>query len=920
MLGQTLLHYEITAKLGQGGMGEVYQATDTKLDREVAIKVLPPAFAQDRVRLARFEREAKVLAQLSHTHIASVHGFDQHEGTAFLVMEHVSGEDLSQRLKRGPLPVDEAIEIGRQIAEGLEAAHVKGIIHRDLKPANIKLDSEGNIKVLDFGLAKATVASAVPNELGAAQATGIDSDSPTLTAEFTQPGAVLGTAAYMSPEQARGKTLDQRTDIWAFGCVLFECLTGERPFSGENTADTLAAVMRSEPDWSRLPKDLSPLLRRLLVKCLSKDPRSRLQHIGDGRLELTELANDSSVHLVSAESSCGTGFNHKSSLKMPAVMVAMVLVAIIAAVLSWTLKPLPIAPDPRVRTVSVDLGVEGSLYYSDDSLRLNRDGTAMAFLFSEADGGGGSKLFLREFDRINPREIPEAEDAREFCFSPEGDWIAFLSRKSDRLLKVSLAGEGAVVPLSDVIDESEGMDWTSDGWILSTAGRGTKLIRIPENGGAAELLFETDSSQEEIFQPRAFPEGQGWLFSVSGVGREGRSARIMAQKGPGTLPVTILEEAKAARFVPPDYLFYERNETLFVQRFDLSTLSVKGGEVSVGVNLGHQSFFDIADDGTLVYTQLGRQFGQMELMWLSRQGIRQSLKQMINGNDHFDMLPQGDNVAYVEREFPADGDFELWVHDIANGTRRLLTSSPEKMPSLLWSPDGDAVVFGSSGEGKFRIYRAQADGSGQVQSLVQGPNRLAPYSWHPTERKLLYGEYVPGVKGKVELWVATFSGTDSREWDLLRKEHYTDITPRESGDASFSPDGKSIVYSSQEAGIGHLFINQYPELRAPMKITFEGFDSYSPQWWADQHELVFLRREAMGSRLHHVYVAKYREIDGGYQFDRPQPWERGLVQRGTFSIDPKGHRLLVGQYASLIDHFVLHENIVTVAERKLKAQ
>jgi Tol biopolymer transport system component len=293
------------------------------------------------------------------------------------------------------------------------------------------------------------------------------------------------------------------------------------------------------------------------------------------------------------------------------------------------------------------------------------------------------------------------------------------------------------------------------------------------------------------------------------------------------------------------------------------------------------------------------------------------LKQLINSNDRFNLSPKGDNVAYVEREFPDRGDFELWVHNVARGTRRLLTSGPEKMPSLLWSPDGDAVVFGSLGDGNTKIYCAQADGSRQVHSLVQGPNRLHPFSWHPTERKLLYGEFVPGVKKKAQLWVATFSDTDSKEWDLLRKEHYADFTPREFGDASFSPDGKWIVYSSQEAGKGYLFINQYPEPRAPRKITFEGIDSYSPQWWPDQHELVFLRRETMGSRLHHVYVAKYREIDGGYQFDRPLPWARGLVQRGTFSIDPRGHRLLVGQFASLIDHVVLYENIVGVAERKL---
>ncbi len=443
-MSKKFAHYQIIDKLGQGGMGEVYRATDTKLDREVAIKVLPPSLAQDTERLARFERKAKVLAQLSHANISTVHGFDRHEGTAFLVMEYVEGEDLSERLRRGPLPIDEAIDTCRQVAEGLEAAHGKGIIHRDLKPANIKVTSEGQVKVLDFGLAKALaddeVGRAYPRTVGQdgrPPAPGTTSgalggngsrvrsphqevspeDSPTITDAFTQPGTILGTAAYMSPEQARGREVDRRTDIWAFGCVLFESLTGKKAFPGDDTTETLAGIIKGEPDWGLLPDDLPPNVPLLLRKCLAKGRRERLHDIADARLDLDQ----SSEVFTGAWSSITKP--RKGSGARP-VFAALVFAAFTAA-LTWFLKPTPAMLELPVRKVNIDLGAEGHLFYENESIRLSRDGKVMAFLFTETGSQGGSRLYVRHLDRLESVPVQGARDARAFCFSPDGAWIAF---------------------------------------------------------------------------------------------------------------------------------------------------------------------------------------------------------------------------------------------------------------------------------------------------------------------------------------------------------------------------------------------------------------------------------------------------------------------------------------------------------------
>ena len=932
MTGTTIAHYRVTAKLGQGGMGEVYRATDTKLDREVAIKVLPAVMATDKERLARFEREAKVLAQLSHANIATVHGFDHHEGTSFLVMEHVTGEDLSERLRRGALPVEEAIEIGQQIAEALEAAHARGIVHRDLKPANIKVTAEGHVKVLDFGLAKALeadseVGRAYPQSTTAegdgsrGRSPHLEDDSPTITDTFTKPGTILGTAAYMSPEQAKGKSVDGRTDIWAFGCVLFESLTGKRAFAGGDSTETLAAIIRGEPDWSLLPKDVSPLLRWLLTKCLTKDPRSRLQHIGDARLELTELASGSDFLIGTSEASAIGNQSAKPGAGLMWTGVGFTAVALIASTLAWVLKPVPTSQAPPVRKVSIDLGVDGGLFYEDESIRLSRDGKSMAFLFTETESRGGAKLFLRSFNRLQPEEIQGAQDVRDFCFSPDGNWIAFFSYSDERIHKVSLSGEESDVHLSEVHGRRiSGMDWTDDGWILFGANGSEELRRIPEEGGDEQILFSRQTDSGTISLPHSLPDGGGWLFTVTDESDNEPAKKVMLQKAPNATPVILLDNAAAARFVRPGFLVFARDDMLFAQRFNLLTSQLEGQAVRLDVMMDPQSFFDVADDGTLVFTQPGRNWGRAQLAWLSRSGGRQAIQLGENGVGNFALSFDGNQIAYVEHESLTDSRNDLWLYEVETGNKRLLPSQDSKKGNLLWSPNDDWVIFGSEKDGAHHLFAIRADGSGQLQSLMESRYRLLAYSWHPTERKLLYATIDARGDRQDQLWVATFAGGENIEWTLVNNDFYADVSPRERGGASFSPDGKWIIYSSQEARQGHLFIDQYPNPSAPKKITFAGLDSYFPQWRPDQHELVFTRRETQGSRLHHIYVAKYRENGNSYDFDRPLRWNNGLVHRGVFGLDPMRPRLLVRQYGSLLNHVVLYENIIAVAEQKLSVQ
>jgi serine/threonine protein kinase len=516
MLNTTIAHYKVTAKLGQGGMGEVYRATDTKLGREVAIKVLPEALAGDTGRLARFQREAEMLASLNHPNIAAIHGLEESEGGKALVLELVEGETLSERLKKGPMAVEDALETCLGIAEALEAAHEKGIIHRDLKPANVKFTSDGKVKVLDFGLAKA-LDSEVGRAYSRAESQAPDGsrglsphleDSPTITADYTMPGTILGTAAYMSPEQARGKGLDKRTDIWSFGCVLFECLTGKKLFQGEDVTETLASIIKGEPEWASLPTNTPPTIQILLRKCLSKNRKRRLQDMGDARVDLEEAISDPSSSFIrlsdQAIQSAG-----KSRGRPVLVGAVGVLACGVFLALGWFLKPIPVPGPLPMRTLDVKLGEEATISVSRQAFKLSPDGTKLVYSLLPPDAEE-PQLFLRHFDQLVSTPIAGTLNASHFCISPDGSSLVFRKSGDHIVYKVPITG-GNPHEFFSTINRKASIEWTQEDWIVY-GELADGLYRVPSGGGTPEPLTLLAPGERSHQWPHVLPGGQAVLY------------------------------------------------------------------------------------------------------------------------------------------------------------------------------------------------------------------------------------------------------------------------------------------------------------------------------------------------------------------------------------------------------------------------
>ncbi len=555
--GTRLGPYEILCAIGAGGMGEVYQAHDTKLGRDVAVKVLPEVFAHDADRLSRFQREAKMLASLNHPNIATIHGLEQSGGTSYLVMELVSGETLAERVKAGPLGIEQALKIAVQIADALEAAHEKSIIHRDLKPANVKVTPEGKVKVLDFGLAKAFAGDAANEDIG---------NSPTLSAAATMQGTILGTAAYMSPEQARGKSVDKRTDIWAFGCVLYELLTGMRAFEGETTTEILAAVLRGEPDWQALPETTPLSIRALLRRCLQKEMNKRARDAGDARIEIEEaLAAPFTAELSTAAPT--KGFHALGPRALILGLGALSLAAAVAGVAVWNLKPSP--PQPVTRTVitlppgqqlaSVDFGAP---------VVVSPDGTHLAYV---ARQGSTQQLYLRSMNSFDARPIPSTDGAESPFFSPDGQWLGFFAE--GKLRKVSLSGGAALTLCSAPADR--GASWGPDDTIIFAPSFSSGLFRVSAAGGTPKPLTTPEHKNGEISHrwPEILPGGKAVLFTIwAGTGVDDLRIGVLSLET-GERRV-LVEGGTYARYVPPGYMVYARAGGLLAVPFDLKRLEV----------------------------------------------------------------------------------------------------------------------------------------------------------------------------------------------------------------------------------------------------------------------------------------------------------------------------------------------------------
>ena len=868
--GTQLGHYEIQSALGKGGMGEVWRARDSKLGREVAIKTLPEEFAKDEERLARFEREAKLLASLNHPNIATIHGLEEDNGTRFLVLELVEGDTLADRLKRGAIPVEESLKLALQIAEALEAAHEKGVIHRDLKPANIKVTPDGKIKVLDFGLAKAFAGD---------EAEANAANSPTLSMQATQQGVILGTAGYMSPEQARGRTVDTRTDVWAFGCVLFEMLTGHSTFVGDDVSLTLARVLERKPEFDALPANLHPRLREVLERCLEKQAKDRLAGVSDARVDIQKVLADPDGVIVQPLAEVA---QVATQSKLPWIAV-LVVVAVVAGVGAWTLKP---AEPVSISRFDYELP-EGISFVNTGRqvVAISPDGRQFVYR-----GTGG--FYLRAMDGLEAQMIPGPDGAGlvDPVFSPDGQQIVYMDFTSGygRLMKVSVTG-GAPTVLTDPVGDNFGISWETNETILY--GQPDGIWQVSENGSTPVQLISTEEG-EQAFGPQLLPGGEWVLFTLaSGTGPTARwdEADIVIESLSSGERRVLLTGGSDARYVATGHLVYALEDALFALPFDVDTLELSGGPVSIlqgvrrsGSNTG-AAYYSSSDSGTLVYVPLGEGLSaELTAVWVDRDGYAEPIA----------TIPTG---GYGRPRISSDGerlliraDDNLWIYDIASGRRDAVTIDGSTGDYTAWSPDGSQVAYTSSRSGGNEAWLQSADGSGEAQQLTaDSDGNVHVDSWSPNGDVLAVHQHSP-------------SGIDI----LMIPQGDADRTPRpflvsgqyNQDEAQFSPDGRFVAYLSTRTGENQVYVRPYPGPGAPQIVSVDGGEE--PIWGANG-ELFYRHPEthalmsvAVSTEPTLTVDVPQRLFDGQAYVSRPGV---GSSPRAWYDVSKDGQRFLMLQ-------------------------
>jgi serine/threonine-protein kinase len=872
-VGSSLGPYEITGPLGAGGMGIVFRARDTRLKRDVAVKVLPEGFSADRDRVARFQREAELLAALTHQNIAAVYGIEESGHVRALVMELVEGETLSQRIARGPIPVAEALTFARQLAEALDYAHEHGILHRDLKPHNIKITGDGRLKVLDFGLAK--LAQAPDSGL---QASGEFTQSPTITSPaFTQAGMLLGTAAYMSPEQARGRTVDKRADIWAFGCVLFEMLAGRRAFDGETVADVLAAVMTRDPDMAALPSSAPNEIVALIRHSLQKDNRRRLRDIGDA---------------VAVFDTTPATVSHKATDRAPSGIMrafpwavsAVALIAAVAAILIAARRP-AVTPT-RVVRVQASAGGDMSLVTdTGPTAVLSPDGSSLAFTARRL--GQVRQLYIRRLDQLEATLLSGTEDARVPFFSPDSQWIAFFA--GGKLKKVPAAG-GPVVVLCDA-PSGRGGTWGEDGFIVFTpnSSDSVTLLKVNVNGGeptAFTTLREGETTQR---WPQVLPRGRGVLYSTSRILGDFNNGDIIVKPPDGEAKV-VLHGGYFGRYLRSGHLTYIHDGRLFAVPFDLDRLETVGTAVPVlerlvrAVNTGAAQF-DASENGTAVYIS-DEPGATQPLQWLARDGAITQLAAAPADWSNPRLSPDGQRLA-IDR---FDGrQTDVYVYDWERNVMTQLTFDPGEDWLPVWTPDGGRVMFRSTQQRfAFNLHWQPSDGVQQSETLTDSRNPLTPASWHPNGDLVAYVEANPTTNNDIMLLpLSQKGGAPTGPPKAFLNTAAQEITP------AFSPDGRWIAYVSNELGRNGVYVRPYPGPGGQWLVAPEGTD---PTWSRARRELVYLGPDQR------LMVATYRVTGDSFRTESTRPWAsaraiartRGLVgfDGRAFDLHPDGNRAI----------------------------
>ncbi len=836
-IGTRLGAYEIIASIGAGGMGEVYRAKDTKLGREVAIKTLPSALAQDRDRLARFDREAKLLASLNHAHIAAIYGLDEHEGTQYLAMELIEGQSLEEKLKDGALPVDDALRLALQIAEALEAAHEKGVVHRDLKPANVMVARDGQVKVLDFGLAKAFAGD--PGQ-------AIPAHSPALSAAMTQQGLILGTAGYMSPEQASGQATDQRADIWAFGVVLYEMLTGLPVFSGESVPHILAGVLRTEPDWNRLPKRLDPRLKRLLERCLKKKVRDRYHSMADVRVEIEDILGNPETGLDSADPARPLW---RRALPAAATLVIGALLAS-AYLLSQRPPSAPAAVAPPMPVSRFEITPPATAPLASlggADLAISPDGKRIAY-FARKPDTGNVELYVRELDALEARPIPGTEGRSvgnmNLFFSADGKSIGYFAPDRNGVVGVTIDGRPTVKIIDAPTPAFLGATWTTDNTLIYSSGR--RLLRVSAGGGGTPEPLMAERQDGGIAGPASVPGGRAVLFHAM----EGGNDLVGVLDLETGEEKTLVEGGANPVYVDSGHIVFARGTTLMAVPFKASELAVTGEPIALvqGVRRtpGGAAHFAVSANGTLVYEPTTDDSGTEALsavVWVDREGevVERAVGDLVNSPRDPRLSPDGTHLLLVTGSI-TNGD--LWNYDLG-GRPPIPLALPNDNRFPVWSPDSRQVAFiivqGSGAD----LAGLPADGSVLAPRILRHPTPGAPLDWSDA------GEFI-SITNPNSPDIVAIPATGTAEARQVVASDYLEFDP------ALSPNGRWLAYVSDRTGGFEIWVQGYPD-GVPVRVSRDG--GLEPQWSRDGRELFYLQGNAM--------MAVAVDTGDAFSFDAP---------------------------------------------------
>ena len=859
--------YEVSAQIGAGGMGEVYRATDTTLDREVAIKVLPAAFAQDANRLARFEREAKTLASVNHSNIAAIHGLEKWQGTCALVMELVEGLTLADRIAIGPIPIDEALPIARQLAEALEVAHERGIVHRDFKPANIKIRPDGTVKVLDFGLAKAMDSAVVFS----------GSESPTITTPaMTQAGVILGTAAYMSPEQARGGPVDRRADIWAYGVVLYEMLVGRRLFDEPSVSDTAAAVLKGQLTLNALPSGTPAPLSRLIARCLTRDVRRRLRDIGEARITIDDVLAHRDDGSGATEAQPITQQNRRRAVPL---WMAGAIALVVGALATWA--PWRAAQEPRaVMRLTTDVGADITLSSNAGvSLLLSPDGQQLVLVGSPRPGDR-SRLYVRRLDKLEATPLTGTDGAKDPFFSPDGQWIGFFA--DGKLKKIPSSG-GAAITLADAPDDRGG-SWADNGWIAFSPRPGEfPLYRVPSDGGTAEPLTKLDAGEVTHRWPQILPGGSAVIYTASMATGSYEDANIVVRSLADDRTRIVHRGGYQGRYLPTGHLVYISQGRLFAAPFDLKRLeTTAAGTPMLSEFTTNPSTaivqLTFSNNGALAYIP-GTNASELlaSIFWLRRDGTTQPLRPapaVYRGALRFS--PDGERLAMTIVNQQAD----IWIYESSRDFLSRLTSHQSLDVDPLWTPDGRRIAFRSARSGVDNLYWQRSDDAGEPQRLIESKLGQFPFSWHPNGKVLAFREI--GRNTGSDIWMLPIEGDEVSGWKPGKPTVFL-AGPSAESDASFSPDGQWLAYQSDESGQNQVYVRPFPGPGGRVQVSTAG--GSMPRWSRRRKELFY------ASSAQEIMMATYMVQGDAFRVDKPSLWAKGPFV--SFDLHPDGERVAI---------------------------